>query len=196
MVSGAGNNSSSYYIFHNRCVPSLLDFCCIDSWLSECVEPAHHNVWSKVNVYADNEMMFWNTSWLLSHNGGYNALRSSSARWNKLLNVSLLHVLPVFTHIWRQCADTLLNLLSLHATAHVTHNLTGPLRCRTVDSVAFEPCPPNAKSLYLFQPRITWTDSKAGGLVPIWLDDTWGNCANKKVWCGPHCVLIAREVVN
>lgn len=113
-----------------------------------------------------------------------------------LTSLYCMYFLYLHTGIWQHCADTLLSLLSVRATAHVTHNLTGPLRCRTVNSVAFEPRPPNAKSLYLFQPWITWTDSKAGGLVPIWLDDTWGNCANKKVWCGTHCVLIAREVVN
>lgn len=106
----------------------------------------------KVNVYTDNEMISWSTSWLLLENGSYIALQSSSAWWNKPLNFSLLHVLTVFTHthVWRHCADTLLSPLSMRSTTHVAHTLTGPHWCRTVNIVAFEPWPPVLRAFISF----------------------------------------------
>lgn len=99
----------------------------------ECkfVEPAHQRVCYKVNVYADNEMTFWNTSWLQPEIGGYVAFGSSSTWWNKLLNISLLGVLTLFTHththIGQHCANAFPSLLCINSSTHASQNPSGPV---------------------------------------------------------------------
>lgn len=44
------------------------------------------------------EMMFWKATWLLFKNWNYNALQTSSAWWNKLLNISLQQVRTLFKY--------------------------------------------------------------------------------------------------
>lgn len=91
------------------------------------------------------EMMFWKASSLLSGNHYYITLQSSSAWWNKVLNISLQHV-PSFMHThthldthfylltdWQCGADPLMGFHCILSGTHITHNPTGSVLCRTVN---------------------------------------------------------------
>jgi len=146
---------NTLYIMEILEMCACVDVCCV-TWVCICVyhftcPPPH----SRLMYTPIMEMMCWKVSSLVSGNRNYIALRSSSAWWNKLLNISL-QLLRTYTRTrklaqahthkyypltgWYVCqhsADTHIGFHSLYFTICISQNPTKVL-LSTVNPRPFE----------------------------------------------------------